>query len=76
MFYSVLYTPNMFDKKQVQKSRRICCDSESSNCFDYPDGISLLKVNNRNSRTRCEKCSKLTIKIPERRQASFWYLYC
>ena len=30
MFYSVLYTPletfNIFDKKQVQKSRRICCD--------------------------------------------------
>ena len=80
MFYSVLYTPletfNIFDKKQVQKSRRICCDSESSNCFDYPDGIFLLKVNNRNTRTRCEKCSKLTIKIPERRLASFWYLYC
>ena len=31
-----------------------------------PAGIYLLKVNNRN-RTRCEICSKLTIKIPERR---------
>ena len=31
-------------------------------------GIYLLKVNNRNTRTRCEICSKLTIKIPERRQ--------
>ena len=30
-------------------------------------GIYLLKVNNRNTRTRCEICSKLTIKIPERR---------
>ena len=29
--------------------------------------IYLLKVNNRNTRTRCEICSKLTIKIPERR---------
>ena len=29
---------------------------------DYPAGIYLLKVNNRNSRTRCEICSKLTIK--------------
>ena len=28
----------------------------------------LLKVNNRNTRTRCEICSKLTIKTPERRQ--------
>ena len=31
-------------------------------------GIYLLKVNKRNTRTRCELCSKLTIKIPERCQ--------
>ena len=31
-------------------------------------GIYLLKVNNRNSRTRFEICSKLAIKTPERRQ--------
>ena len=31
-----------------------------------PVGICLLKVNNRNTRTRCEICSKLTIKTPER----------
>ena len=37
----------------------------------YPAGIYLLKVNNRNTRTRCEICSKLTIKTPERRLASF-----
>ena len=30
--------------------------------------IYLLKVNNRNTRTRCEICSKLTIKTPERPQ--------
>ena len=30
-----------------------------------PAGIYLLKVNNRNARTRCEICSKLTIKIPD-----------
>ena len=29
--------------------------------------IYLLKVTNRNTRTRCEICSKLTIKTPERR---------
>ena len=34
----------------------------------YPAGIYMLQVNNRNTRTRCEICSKLTIKIPERRQ--------
>ena len=27
----------------------------------------LFKVNTRNTRTRCEICSKLTIKVPERR---------
>ena len=30
-------------------------------------GIYLLKVNNRNTSTRCEICSKLTIKTTERR---------
>ena len=33
----------------------------------YPAGIYLLKANNRNTRTRCEICSKLTINTPERR---------
>ena len=27
-----------------------------------------VNINNRNTRKRCEICSKLTIKIPERRQ--------
>ena len=31
-------------------------------------GIYLLKVNNRNSSTKCEICSKLTIKTPEQCQ--------
>ena len=34
----------------------------------YTAGIYLLEFNNRNTRTRCEICSKLTRKIPERRQ--------
>ena len=33
---------------------------------DFPAGIYLLKVNNRNNRARCELCLKLTIKTPER----------
>ena len=32
-----------------------------------PGGIYQLKVNNRNTRARCEICSKLTIKTLERR---------
>ena len=33
-----------------------------------PANIYLFKVNNKNTRKRCEICSKLTIKTPERRQ--------
>ena len=32
----------------------------------YPAGNYMFKVSNRNTRARCEICSKLTIKIPER----------
>ena len=34
----------------------------------FPAGIYLLKVNKRNTRTKCEICSKLTIKTPEQCQ--------
>ena len=34
----------------------------------FPAGVYLLKVNNRNTSTRCGIYSKLAIKIPERRQ--------
>ena len=33
-------------------------------------GIYLLKVSNINARAMCEKCSKLSVKIPERRRSS------
>ena len=33
----------------------------------FPAGNNMFKINNRNTRTRCEICSKLTIKTPERR---------
>ena len=36
-----------------------------------PAGNNMFKVNNRNTRTRCGICSKLTIKIPERRFENF-----
>ena len=36
-----------------------------------PAGFFLLKVNNRNTTTTCEICSKLTIKM-----TSLWCLYC
>ena len=34
----------------------------------YPVNTFLFKVNNRNTRKRCEICSKLTINTPERGQ--------
>ena len=34
---------------------------------NFPVSFYLFKVNNRNSRKRCEICSKLTTKIPKRR---------
>ena len=49
----------------VKKGNRKVCEI----CLEltFPAGIYLLKVSNRNTRASCEICSKLTIKIPERR---------
>ena len=38
--------------------------------FFYPAGNYAFKVNNRNTRKKCEICLELTIKTPERHQ---WY---
>ena len=46
------YNLNVFDKRETT----------------HPAGIYLPKVNNRNTRTRCEISSKLTIKTLNRRQ--------
>ena len=40
-----------------------------------PAGICLLKENNRNTRTSCETCSKLTQKTPERRHRHRFGVY-
>ena len=47
-------------KKQKKRSKNIIQ-------LHNPAGIYLLKANNRNTRTRREICSKLTINTPERR---------
>ena len=46
---------------------RMTCSTPVKCTVYLPAGIYLLKVNNRNTRTRCVICSKLTIKTPERR---------
>ena len=35
--------------------------------FFFPASIYMFRVNNRNTKTRCEICSKLTMKTAERR---------
>ena len=40
-----------------------------------PAGIYLLRVNNRNTRTRCEICPKLTIKTQEQHQWTYFTPY-
>ena len=44
------------------------CAVLSMLCIPFPAGTYMFKVNNRNTRTRCEICSELTINTPERRQ--------
>ena len=62
-------------------SQRICCNKMSIRKYwlvtrFYPAGNYMFKVNSRNTRTRCEICSKLTIKIPERRQWRRSGIFC
>ena len=51
--------------KQLNYLKLMKFESEQ-NLAVNPIGIYLLKVNNSNTRTSCEICSKLTIKTPER----------
>ena len=51
----------------LKKEESLTYSNFCLNNVQIPAGIYLLKVNNRNTRTRCEICSKLTIKTPERR---------
>ena len=51
----------------------MCTFLEPSVSSQYPVENYMFKVNDRNTRTRCEICSKLTIKTSETRHlASFW----
>ena len=55
----------MFDLV-LNASQVFSLSNQIKNLKVNPAGIYLLKVNNRNTRTRCEICSKLTIKTQER----------
>ena len=65
------WTSCIFTKKRVcTLLRTLIIDSKSSSKTSNPACVYMLKVNNRNTRTRYEICSKLTIKIPERNHCS------
>ena len=59
------------DSYSSVRDKQVMLEYAASSNRYLPVGIYLLKVNNRNTRTNCEICSKLTINM-----ASFWYLYC
>ena len=49
----------------VQPLQNNTCPGKRYFCINFPAGNYMFKVNNKNTRTRCETCSKLTIKTPE-----------
>ena len=51
-------------------SQKVFCYSLGETFLTFPAGIYLFEVNNGNTRTMCEICSKLTIKTPEQYQWS------
>ena len=61
----------MYDKIFVKKNKvgLVSIENVQINTNKVnPAFIYLLKVNNRNTRKRCETCSELTIKTPEQSQ--------
>ena len=56
--FDLLMPQNLFQKLGISHYISLCI---------FPANIYLLKGNNRNTRKRCEICSKLTIKTQERR---------
>ena len=69
-FIYLHWLPRIFNHSRCsyQTSTRWDLSITSNN----PAGNYMFKVNHRNTRTRCEICSKLTIKTPERRHRHFF----
>ena len=64
--YAFKFSEALLKKKPVHinhKNRSIDLHCKLTMKTDYPDNISLFKVNNRNNRKKCQICSKLTVKI-------------
>ena len=54
-------------QKHILLPENVCFVLEDPLKGIYPQLAYMLKANNRTTRTRCEICSKLTVKTPERR---------
>ena len=59
--------PNRCKKYHViiSTQKQVSSETECTSAGSNPAGIHMFKMNQRNTRTRCEICSKLTIKTPE-----------
>ena len=63
--------PTVYFKQTFVRRLEIKCTVKST----ITQTAYLFQVNNGNTKTKCEICSKLTIKSTERQITSFWYLY-
>ena len=68
MFYDFLNHRKQIAVLIFQASYSAKANAEVPLGFRFPADNYMFKINNRNTRTRCEICSKLTIETPERRQ--------
>ena len=65
--FSQIFTGNIFNSLSSEEQILFETSYNLEDLCSHPAGNYMFKVNNRNTRTRCEICSKLTIKTPERR---------
>ena len=63
----ILSTTQYFLQNFCEQAGQVRFLINGKNLILYPVGIYLLKIKDKNTRTRCEICSKLTTKTPERR---------
>ena len=73
-YFQVIVFKFLYHHHTIKIIKSTCNIISSNVWWSLPAGIYLFKVSNRNTRTRCELCSKLTIKTPKRRQGFLWFL--
>ena len=73
-YFQVIVFKFLYHHHTIKIIKSTCNIISSNVWWSLPAGIYLFKVSNRNTRTRCEICSKLTIKTPKRRQGFLWFL--